>query len=84
MSEQKLHAVVYRDNESGQWTAWCLEYDVASQGDTLEHAMEMIKEAVELHIEDMTDEQLEDAFIPVDSTPVVREFTVRAPKILHG
>lgn len=82
MAQQKVHIVLYKDNESNQWVAWCLEYDVATQGDSEEHALEMIKEAVELHIEDMTAEELEQAFIPVDSMPIVRELTVRAPAIL--
>lgn len=83
MAQQKVHVVLYKGKESDQWVAWCLEYDVASQGDSEEQAMEMIKEAVELHIEDMTPDELERAFIPVDSTPIVREMTIRAPAILN-
>ena len=83
MAEQDVHIVLYEDKESNQWVAWCLEYDVASQGDSEQHALEMIKEAVELHIEDMTPEQLEEALIPVDSEPVVRELKICAPAILH-
>lgn len=83
MAEQNVHIVLYEDKESNQWVAWCLEYDVASQGDSEQHALEMIKEAVELHIEDMTPEQLEEALIPVGSEPVVRELKIRAPAILH-
>jgi predicted RNase H-like HicB family nuclease len=82
MAEQNVHAVIYKDTESDQWVAVCLEYDIATQGDSEEHAMEMIREAVELHIEDMSPEELEEAFIPVDSMPVVRELTIRAPAIL--
>lgn len=83
MSEQKVHIVMYRDAESDQWVAWCLEFDVASQGDSEEHALGMIREAVDLHIEDMTPEELEQIYIPVDSEPVVREISVRAPAILN-
>ena len=81
MAEQGVHVVLWRDGD--HWVAWCLEYDVASQGDSEEHAMEMIHEAVELHIEDMTAEELERAFIPVDSEPLVREMTIRAPALLN-
>ncbi len=69
--------------ECDQWVAWCLEYDVASQGDSEDDAMAMIQEAVELRIEDMSQEELEGAFIPVDSMPIVRQTTVRAPAILN-
>jgi predicted RNase H-like HicB family nuclease len=82
MAEQNVHAVIHKDEESGQWVAVCLEYDIATQGDSEAHALEMIREAVELHIEDMSAEELEKAFIPVDSMPVVRELTIRAPAIL--
>lgn len=81
MMQQKLHVVLWRDGD--QWVAWCLEYDVASQGDSEEHAMAMIQEAVELYIEDMSGEELERAYIPVESTPIVREMTIRAPAVLH-
>ena len=50
MTEQTLHAVIYKDAESDQWVALCLEYDIATQGDSEEHALEMIQEAVELHL----------------------------------
>ena len=80
MRQQKVHVVLWQDG--GQWVAWCLEYDVASQGNSEQHAMEMIQEAVELHIEDMTPEELEAEFIPVESTPAVREMTIRVPAIL--
>jgi len=80
MGQQKVHVVLWQDGD--QWVAWCLEYDVASQGNSEQHAMEMIQEAVELHIEDMTREELEGEFIPVECTPVVREMTIRVPAIL--
>jgi len=57
MAKQKVHVVIYKDNESEQWVASCLEYDVATHGDNEEHAIQMIKEAVELHIEDMSAER---------------------------
>lgn len=81
MVQQKVHVVLWREGD--QWVAWCLEYDVASQGVSEEDAMAMIQEAVELQIEDMSQEELESAFIPVDSMPVVREMTICAPAILN-
>jgi len=35
--------------EDGLFVAQCLEVDVASQGDTEEHALENLKKALELH-----------------------------------
>jgi predicted RNase H-like HicB family nuclease len=81
VKRQEVHVVLWQDGD--QWVAWCLEYDVVSQGNSEQHALEMIQEAVELHIEDMTPEELEREFIPVESTPVVREMTIRAPAILQ-
>jgi predicted RNase H-like HicB family nuclease len=81
MAKQKVHVVVFKEGDD--WVANCLEYDVASQGDSEEHALAMIREAVELHIEDLTPEDLERIYIPVDSTPVVRELTIRAPSLFN-
>jgi len=83
MPKQKVHVIIYRDAEGDQWVAHCLEYDVTTQGDNEEHALAMIKEAVELHIEDMTTAELERIYVPVDSMPVVKELVVRAPTLLN-
>jgi len=45
----KFAAVVWK--EGNQWVSLCPEFGVASQGDSPEHAIEMLKEAVELYIE---------------------------------
>lgn len=34
----------------GQWTAHCLDFDIVTQGESVEHAMAMIQEAVEICI----------------------------------
>jgi predicted RNase H-like HicB family nuclease len=81
MSQQKVHIVLWKEDD--QWVAWCIEFDVASQGDNEEHALAMIQEAVELHTEDMSPEEVEQVYIPVDSPPIVREITVRAPAVLN-
>lgn len=39
--------------ESGKYSSWCPELDVASQGDTVEEARKNLKEAVESHVETM-------------------------------
>jgi predicted RNase H-like HicB family nuclease len=79
-----LHAVVYKDAHSNQWVAFCVEYDIASQGDSEEHAMEMIREAVELHLEGITQLELDQIDNEVGSEPVIRTFPVRAAAILDG
>ena len=45
-----MTATVTRDGD--QYVAQCVEVDVASQGDTVEEALAMLKEALELHLED--------------------------------
>jgi predicted RNase H-like HicB family nuclease len=45
--------------KEGKWyVSWCPELDIASQGETIEEAIENLKEAIELYLED------EDAQIP--------------------
>ena len=56
--------------------AVCLEYDVATQGDSEEHAKEMIREAVELRLEEMTKEDLELLYQAIEGPPRVFELSV--------
>ncbi|WP_269851798.1 type II toxin-antitoxin system HicB family antitoxin [Methanosarcina horonobensis] len=52
----RFSAVVQKE---GKWyVSWCPELDIASQGETIEEAIENLKEALELYLED------EDAQIP--------------------
>ena len=83
MSEQTIHAVIYKDADSDQWVAVCLEVDVVTQGDSEEHAKAMIQEAVELHIEDMSKDDFEVLYQAIEGTPRVHELTVNAPSLLH-
>jgi len=53
----QLTAVLIKE-EVGGYSSICPELEVASQGETLEEAIENLKEAVELYLED------EDAKIP--------------------
>jgi predicted RNase H-like HicB family nuclease len=34
------------------YVSWCPELDIASQGETIEEAIENLKEAIELYLED--------------------------------
>ncbi len=46
----KLTAVIEKE---GDWyTAWCPDVDIASQGKTVDEALENLKEALELNLED--------------------------------
>jgi predicted RNase H-like HicB family nuclease len=83
MAEQELHALIYKDAASDQWVALCVEYEIASQGDSEQHALEMIKEAVELHLEDINQEQLDRIDNEVGSEPVIRKFKAVAPALFH-
>ena len=83
MDTKKLHAVIYKGQASGDWVACCVEYDIATQGDSPEHALEMIQEAVELHMEDISRKELDQIDNEVGSEPVIKTFSVRAPAILE-
>ena len=58
MKLPKLTAVI-EPGEDGWYVASCPELGIVSQGETPEHAEEMIKEAVELWLE-CADESVED------------------------
>ena len=83
MGEQKIHAVIYKDADSDQWVAVCLEYDVTTQGDSEEHAKEMIKEAVELYLEETRTEDFEMLYQAIEGAPHVHKLSVNAPSLLH-
>lgn len=46
----KLSAVIRK--EGSLFVSWCPEFDVASQGTTVEEALANLKEAVELYVAD--------------------------------
>ena len=84
MGKLNLHAVTYQDAQSSQWVAVCVEYDIASAGDSKMHAIEMLQEAVALHREDITQEELDTIDNEVGSEPEIRTFSVRVPAILNS
>lgn len=47
---RKIHYTLYR--EESDYVAQCLDFDVSSFGETREEALRMLKEAVELYLED--------------------------------
>jgi predicted RNase H-like HicB family nuclease len=46
----KFTAIIHEDE--GLFVSWCPELDIASQGKTIETALENLKEAIELYLED--------------------------------
>jgi predicted RNase H-like HicB family nuclease len=83
VAEQKVHAVIYKDAESDQWVAMCLEYDVVTQGDTEEHAKAMLKEAVELYLEDLSRPELDVLYQQIEGEPRLHELSVHVSSLLH-
>lgn len=83
MPKQEIHAVIYKDAGSDQWVALCLEYEVASQGDSEEHALAMIKEAVELYLEDTDVDEVEVLYQPIEGKPALHRLSVDAPSLLR-
>jgi len=83
MGTRKLHAVIYRGTD-GAWVAYCVEYDIASQGTSRAHALEMLREAVELHLEDISKDELDLIDNEVGSEPQLETFSVRAAALLDG
>ena len=59
--------------EDGMYVAWCPDVDVASQGKSVENALNNLKEAIELYLED------EDAIIPKERpTTILTTVSVEA------
>ena len=58
MKQLKFSAIVVPEGNS--YSAWCPEIDIASQGDTKEEATANLKEAVELHLECLTKDELKE------------------------
>jgi predicted RNase H-like HicB family nuclease len=53
---QKLTAII--EKEGNGYVALCPELDIASQGDTIEHARDNLKEALELFFETASKEEI--------------------------
>jgi len=69
-------ATVKKDDETGLYVAWCPDLDVASQGESVEDALNNLKEALELYLED------EDAMFPDENVFIsVIEVPVKRAKI---
>ena len=56
MKVDKYTAVIHE--EDGGFVSLCPELDIASQGDTVEEALQNLKEAVEMFLEAAPDEEI--------------------------
>ena len=52
MTKDLILTIVIK-KEGTNYSSWCPELDVASQGNTVEEARQNLKEAVELHVDTM-------------------------------
>jgi predicted RNase H-like HicB family nuclease len=84
MTKQTIHGVIYKDAGSDQWVAQCIEYDVVTQGDSEEDARAMLKEAVELYLEGVSEKELDLFHQPVEGNVTVHEIAVDAPSLLRS
>jgi predicted RNase H-like HicB family nuclease len=79
MPVQTFHAVLYKDARNDSWAVYCVEYDVASQGDSPEHALAMIREAMELHLEEYDQAIIDQIDNEVGSLPLLLPFEADVP-----
>jgi predicted RNase H-like HicB family nuclease len=79
MPVQTFHAVVHKDARNDSWAVYCVEYDVASQGDSPEHALLMIREAMELHFEEYDQDIVDQVDNKVGSPPLLVQFQADVP-----
>ncbi|PMB74581.1 type II toxin-antitoxin system HicB family antitoxin [Candidatus Bathyarchaeota archaeon] len=56
-------SVVWKEGD--MYVSWCPDLDIASQGKTVEEALNNLKEAIELYLED------EDAQIPSEKSSLI-------------
>ena len=84
MASQDIHIAVYEDADSDQWVAVCLEYNVMSQGDSEEHALDMIREAVELYLDDLGEAGRELLFQAMVGEPRLHKIAVNAQTLLRS
>ncbi len=71
MAKMKLHAVLYKDEN--MYVIKCVELPVVTQGETIERALENIKEATELYLEE---EDVPEEEFQIKEKPILKEFEV--------
>jgi|TARA_Y100000310_G_C20593092_1_gene769116 predicted RNase H-like HicB family nuclease len=74
MDNQKFTAVLHKEED--MWIADCLEVGTVSQGKTIEGALDNLKEATELHLEEFP--------IKSEASPVMTVFEVKNGKVAQS
>ncbi|TEU11633.1 MAG: hypothetical protein E3J21_23135 [Anaerolineales bacterium] len=77
MEQLELTGIIKK--EGRQYSALCLELDVASCGDTQEKAMKALKDAVETYVQYMVEEGREDEIHRPVPLAALREFLTAMP-----
>ena len=68
MSQATLTANIW--SEDGLYVSLCPELGVSSVGDTPEHAVEMLREAVELYLENASELGMLSELLPMIESPI--------------
>ncbi len=83
MREMVFHGII--ENSEGQYTAICVELDIATEGGTLKEARGNLKEAVEVYLESVTKDNEEGDFIPRQvPDKVIEEYYKRFKSLLRS
>ena len=77
MAALSFSIVTFRD---GQWySSWSPELDVASQGHSIKEAIANLKEAIELHLECISKDELKEVRARMGTRLVTKTIEVPAP-----
>ncbi len=83
MMEMTFHGII--EKSDGQYTAICIELDIATEGGTLEEAKNNLKEAVEGYLETVIMDNEVDEFIPRPvPDKVIEEYYQRFKSLLRS
>jgi len=83
MREITFHGII--EKSDGQYTAICIELDIATEGRTLKEAKINLKEAVEVYLESVSKDNEEAGFIPRQvPDKVIEEYYQRFKSLLSS
>ncbi len=83
MMEMTFHGIIEKSED--QYTAICIELDIATEGGTLKEARDNLKEAVEGYLESVIKDNEEDDFIPRPvPDKVIEEYYQRFKSLLRS
>jgi predicted RNase H-like HicB family nuclease len=81
-AEQTIHAVVFKDAHSDQWVAMSLEYDITTQGDSEDHAVTMLREAIQLYLDELGNEEAQLLHQSIEGEPRIHRIAINATPVL--